>query len=57
MQIELDTKKTLGGIKPKRVSASKTGVGLLNVINTLKLGLYVVKGFALFARVINSMRG
>jgi hypothetical protein len=41
VQIELDSKKTLGGIKPMRVSASKTDVGLVVVIKTLKLGLYM----------------
>jgi hypothetical protein len=39
MQIEPGSKKTLGGIKPMRVSASKTGVGLLVVKKTLKLRL------------------
>jgi hypothetical protein len=57
MQIEPGSLKTLGGKKPMRVSTSKPGVGLLVVINTLKLILCVVMGFALSARTVNSMRG
>ena len=44
VKIKLDSNVTLEGIKPERVSTSKTGVGLWDVIKTLELRLHVVMG-------------